>query len=269
MSDNDPLFAWVKDIGIPRVGIACRTSFSTHYWDADLKFHAASMMKAPVMMEAFHRDAEGDLPLDSHLDVVNCFSSIVDGTPYALSPEDDSDTSLYGRLGSRTSVRELVEIMIARSGNLATNILVQRLGASAIDDYAKRLGADDVRFLRGVEDGKAFRAGLNNTMTARSFLVLMERLTAGEAVSEAASEEMLSILSRQEHNEAIPSGLPPGTRVAHKTGWNDDYFHDGGVVFKEAEPLFSLAVFTQGAESKAHAETFVGEVAKRLFKTFQ
>ena len=34
------------------------------------------------------------------------------------------------------------------------------------------------------------------------------------------------VLAAQEHNEQVPAGLPPGTYVAHKTGWVDGIAHD-------------------------------------------
>ena len=57
------------------------------------RFHAASTMKVPIMIELYRRAAAGDLRLDDMMLVTNRFTSIVDGSPYELSVTDDSDGS--------------------------------------------------------------------------------------------------------------------------------------------------------------------------------
>jgi len=71
---------------------------------------------------------------------------------------------------------------------------------------------------RGVEDNKAYEKGMNNTTTARGLLILLEAIAKGKAVDPDSSRQMVEILARQKFNDAIPAGLPPGTRIAHKTG---------------------------------------------------
>jgi len=59
----------------------------------DLRFHAASTMKVPVLIELTRRVEAGELSWDDSLTVKNQFASIVDGSPYVLDPADDSDSS--------------------------------------------------------------------------------------------------------------------------------------------------------------------------------
>src|SRR5437764_3385269 len=65
----------------------------------DVEYHAASTMKVPVMIELFRKARTGMLALDDRIPVVNEFHSIVDGSPFALSPGDDSDADVYSRVG--------------------------------------------------------------------------------------------------------------------------------------------------------------------------
>src|SRR2546422_7401571 len=177
---------------------------------ANLRFHAASTMKVPVMIQIF-RDADaGLLTLDDSLVVHATFPSLVDGSSFDVDKADDSDSTLYRRLGGKASVRELLELMITRSSNLATDILIERVGAPRAQASARALGAWSIQVLRGVEDGKAYRAGLNNTTTARDLGALLAAIAQHRAASPAACAAMLAILSRQEFNEGIPAGLPPG-----------------------------------------------------------
>src|SRR2546423_74996 len=131
--------------------------------DADEPFHAASTMKVPVMIELFRQVERGWLSLDQPILLVNQFGSIVDGSPFSVDAGDDSDSLMYRRVGERVPVRELLERMIVRSSNLATNALIAIVGAERANATAHTLGASNIKVLRGVEDGKAFQAGLNNS----------------------------------------------------------------------------------------------------------
>jgi beta-lactamase class A len=223
--------------------------------------HAASTMKVPVLV-ALHRAAHvGALSLDDTLVVRNEFESIVDGSLYTLSPDDDSDPELYAEVGAPVALHELARRMIVRSSNLATNLLVQHLGPEQIQQTIEALGVTHMRVLRGVEDGKAFAAGLSNTATANDLARLMATIAGGQAVSEAHSARMLAILEAQEFNELIPAGLPPGTRVAHKTGSITGIVHDAAIVFPAGRAPYVLVVLTRGFEDPARAAEAIRAVA--------
>src|SRR5206468_48929 len=165
---------------------------------ANLRFHAASTMKVPVMIQIF-RDADaGLLRLDDSLTVHTAFPSLVGGGAFTVGKDDDSDSTLYALVGRNRSVRELLELMITRSSNLATNILIERVGASRAQASARAMGAWSIQVLRGVEDGAAYGAGLNNTTTARDLGVLLGAIATGRAASRGACDSMLAILGRQE-----------------------------------------------------------------------
>src|SRR5438876_5632786 len=234
--------------------------------DANVRFHAASTMKLPVMIQVF-RDADaGLLRLDDSLTVHVVFPSLVDASPFDVDKADDSDSTLYGRVGRPASVRDLLELMITRSSNLATNILVERVGAGRAQGSARALGAWSIQVLRGVEDGKAYRAGLNNTTTARDLGVLLAAIAQNRAASPASCREMLRILEAQEFNEGIPVGLPPGTRVAHKTGWiGEVVYHDAAVVYRSSGGSYVLVVLTGGIKQDSVAHNLVADLSRLVY----
>jgi len=233
---------------------------------ANLRFHAASTMKLPVMIQIF-RDADaGLLRLDDSLTVHTAFPSLVDGA-FVVGKDDDSDSTLYALVGRNRSVRSLLELMITRSSNLATNILIERVGADRAQGTARALGAWSIQVLRGVEDGAAYRAGLNNTTTARDLGVLLQAIATGRAASGAACDSMLAILGRQEFNEGIPVGLPPGTRVAHKTGWiGEVVYHDAAVVSPADGARYVLVVLTGGIKEDSVAHNVVADLSRILYE---
>ena len=232
----------------------------------DLEFHAASMMKVPVMVRLYRMAESGQLSLDASVRVGNVFTSILDGSEYSLSPEDDSDSTLYRRIGSDATVRELLDRMITRSSNLATNLLIEIADPDSIAVLLESVGAGGMRVLRGVEDIPAYRAGMNNTTTARGLLELYTALGRGEVAGPVATEEMIDILSEQEFNDAIPAGLPPGIPVAHKTGWITGVDHDGGIVLPPGEPPYVLVILTRGVEDEGVTRQAAADVSRMIWE---
>jgi beta-lactamase class A len=225
----------------------------TALWQPDLRFHAASTMKVPVLIELARRVDAGEQGWDQAWLVRNRFASIVDGSPYRLDPADDSDSTLYALEGTRVTAGELARLMIVRSSNLATNLLIEGLGPARVNATARQLGADSIAVLRGVEDQKAFDAGRNNTTTARDLATLLLAIARGAAAGPASTARMIATLEGQEFNDGIPAGLPPGTRAAHKTGEITATFHDAALVYPADGRPYALVVLTRGYRERADA----------------
>lgn len=251
------------------VAVAFRSLDGRSSWfrRADEPFHAASTMKVPVLIELYHQAHQGKLRLDDTLVIRNEFRSLVDGSPYSLDAADDSEADLYRAAGSPRTLAQLSELMITVSSNLATNLLIERLGVDNIQRGVHALGADGMRVLRGVEDSKAFQAGLNNTTTARALARLMQALADGEAVDPAASRAMSAVLERQTFNDGIPAGLPPGTRVAHKTGDITRIQHDAAIVY--APRPFVLVVLTRGIADQKESYALIAGITRELYAATQ
>lgn len=234
--------------------------------NGDSVFHAASTMKVPVLIELYRRIDAGALRLDQGILLVNRFHSIVDGSPYSLNAGDDSDSSMYKREGERVTVHDLMEHMITRSSNLATNVLIELVGAQHANATAHALGARNIRVLRGVEDLKAFDAGMNNTTTPRDLAVLLEAIERGTAASRASCDSMRAVLLRQEFNDEIPAGLPPGTKVAHKTGFITGVLHDAAIVYPVDRPPYVLVVLTKNIPREAVARSMIADISGLVYE---
>lgn len=232
-----------------------------------VSFHAASTMKLPVMMEVYRQAREGRLKLDERIPVKNEFKSIADGNNFSVSPEDDSEQTLYKKVGATETVRELLRLMITESSNLATNIIIERVTAARVADLMRSFGARDMKVLRGVEDGKAFERGMNNTTTARDLSLLLRAIAEGHAVSRKASREMTDVLLAQKFNEGIPAGLPADARVAHKTGSITKINHDAGIVFLAGRRKpYVLVVLVRGIAEDARAHKLIADISRVVYE---
>ena len=163
------------------------------------------------------------------------------------------------------SVRELIERMITRSSNLATNALIELVGAHNANATAHSLGARSIRVLRGVEDGKAFRAGMNNTTTPRDLAVLMEAIETGRAASRSSCAAMRDVLLHQEFNGEIPAGVPAGTKVAHKTGSITGVLHDAAVVYPTGRAPYVLVVLTREIPDQEIARRLIADISRLVY----
>jgi beta-lactamase class A len=235
------------------------------FLNADSSFHAASTVKVPVMIELFRRANSGSFTMDQRLLMVNQFASLVDGSPYSLDVGSDSDSTLYKHIGERVRVDSLLRLMITRSSNFATNTLITLVGGEAVTRTMRELGAQRIQVRRGVEDGKAFEKGLNNTTTARDLAIILRAIQEGRAASQSATREMLDILLAQEFNEKIPAGLPPGVRVAHKTGEITAVSHDAAIVYPPGQSPYVLVVLTRGLADGARSARLIADISALVY----
>lgn len=258
----------MKEHDLENLGISFYDAQTTIQWsyNADHYFHAASTMKLAVLLGVFRQVERGELRLDAPVHVRNRFTSIVNQEPFMLDLGRDADPNVYGHLGKTLTVRELAYWMITMSSNLATNLLVEVIGIPSIQYALDELDIDGMRVLRGVEDSRAFEAGLNNEVTANGLLKLLRLVADGKAYSKKACDEMLAIMLDQQYRSGIPAGLPKAARVAHKTGNISTVHHDAGIVYLEDRKPYVLVILTQFAAEKGRGVA-VADVSRDIFST--
>ncbi len=237
-------------------------------FNAKSMMHAASTMKVPVMIEVFRQAEQGKLKLTDSILVKNTFASIVDGSPYSLDLADDSDEAIYKALGHKQTIQQLVEAMITVSSNLATNLLIEIVGAQNVMRTLHELGIQNMLVLRGVEDGKAFQAGMNNRTDAHSLMLVMAALATDRAASPASCRAMIDILKAQKFRENIPAGLPPEIIVANKTGSITAIDHDAAILYPPGRGPGVLVVLTRGITQHERAHAAIAHIAREIYNVF-
>lgn len=228
-------------------------------------FHAASTMKTLVMIEVFNQAQQNIFSLDDSLPVVNSFKSIIDGCEYMLSLSDDSDDGLYKQLGKNESIRKLVFKMITVSSNLSTNILIEKVRPDNVMKTLSIMGLKNIQVLRGVEDGKAFDAGKNNTTTSFDLSIIFESIALKKCISKEISEQMIQILLSQKFNDMIPAKLSPSVKVAHKTGSITNVQHDSGIVFLPDGRSYVLVLLSKNLASNKDGVDVLSSISKFIY----
>ena len=191
----------------------------------DIPVVAASVIKIPVMIEAFRAAENGELSLDEI---------------HALRDEErmpSCGTLKAMHTGIEMTFLDLVKLMIIVSDNAATNIMINRLGIENVNKTLRALGCEKTTLNRLLFDSEASRRGVKNFITAREMGMVLEMLWRSEVVSKEASKQMMDILLDQRLNGKLPFFIDSmGIDIAHKTGEDDGISHDVGIIFAE-EPL--------------------------------
>ena len=234
--------------------------------EGDRVFHAASTIKVAVLLAIYALAERGRIRLDDALHVRNRFRSLVGGDVFRVSSNRDGDGAVHRRIGRSMRVRELAHAMITRSSNLATNLLLDHIGIAAVRSVLAEAKIDGVTMARGVEDTRAFEAGISNEVTARGLVRMFRLLCEGDFLCEETRAQMLEILHAQEFNSMIPDGLPKGALVAHKTGEISTVCHDAGIVFLPDRRPYVLAILAEMPASVENRSAPVAAISRAIYE---
>ena len=192
-------------------------------WQADIPLVAASVIKIPILVEAFRQERDGELSMEEK---------------FVIRPEDKMPSCgalTYLHDGLEVTLADLCVLMIILSDNSATNLLIDRLGIDSVNQTLRNLGLEKTTLRRRLFDSAASKKGIQNHITAREMGLMLKLIYEKKCISQAADEKMLSILKDQRLNGKIPFFLDD-YEIAHKTGEDDGITHDVGIVFAE-EPI--------------------------------
>lgn len=176
--------------------------------NADTVFPTASMVKVPIMARIFEKMEAGEL----HYDSTHVYE---DRLYYA-----GEDVVASFKAGERISLHKLLFLMISFSDNTAS-LWLQELSdtGTKVNDLMARLGLEHTRVNSRTEGRQdAFRVYGWGQTTPREMATLVEKIYAGEVLSEEASEEMYRLMSKSLWDNEALSSVPKHINVASKQG---------------------------------------------------
>jgi beta-lactamase class A len=205
----------------------------------------ASLIKFPVMVEAYRQAAEKGLDLKKTV---------------TLEKEDKVPGSgiltYHFSDGATFPLRDAVHLMIVYSDNTATNLVIDEIGIPSTARTMEALGYPNTKIHSKVfrRDTSAFperskRFGLGST-TALEMLRLCQALHKGELVNKAASEEMLKHMLACDDKDKFPRFLPPGTKLAFKTGSVDGTRTAAGILTTRRGPVALCVLSAEHADGR-------------------
>ncbi len=214
-------------------------------------YEAASLVKLPILVELYRRAEAGQLSLDEEMTFEERFR--VGG----------SGEIGQGPAGTRWKLADLGRLMIVKSDNVATDMLLERLGMDSIQRAMKELGLEDTTVQRTIFDFSAIDEGRDNLTSTRDMVRLLALISDNKL---PGSQAMRAVLEQQTKNELIPAGLPPGTRVAHKAGELTGLLHDAGIV-STPRGDYILVLLGEFPDRETGVATWKG-VSSRVYRAF-
>lgn len=207
---------------------------------ADENFGAASIGKLPVLISLYKAATEGEADLDDEIsilpsDVQTYGSGVLQGYP----------------VGARIPLRECAFFLVNESDNTAWTMLERRLGKPRIQADLDRFGVRDTDYEE-------------RSTTPDDVLLMLRKISDPSFTSEKLSDEMLDAMTDTYLEDRIPAGLPPNTRVAHKTGSYAGSYGDAAIVFPEGEKSdehYFIVVLADDAQ-EADARAAMREMAR-------
>ena len=209
----------------------------------DVPVPSASTRKISIMMAALAAVHAGKLSLDQKV------------TIEAKYQDNDSGTFQHLTPGFWITLRDALVMMIIVSDNTCTGLVVDLVGLGELQRYCEGVGMTGTTHRFGIPPRLAADHRLDQvtTTTPNDQGLLLELILRGTTDADTArrlgcTPELcrlgLDILSWQKLKTRLPSLLPLGTKVAHKTGTGPRGFMDAGIVFMDDRPLFILAAYT-------------------------
>jgi beta-lactamase class A len=222
-------------------------------WNENQPLPAASIIKLPVAVSVFEQELAGKIDLDDEV---------------VLKPTDKADGSgvlKRARSGTRLTVGSLVELMLQRSDNTATNILTDLLGLEEINGTCRRQGLAVTCMPRYIMDLEARDNRIENYTSAADMARLLKALYGRRILDPTASTQLLEILKGQRVRDRLPRYLPPSVVIAHKTGLMKDACHDVGIIYGRNHD-YVVAVLTTEFGSFAQAKQAIGQIGRAVYQ---
>ena len=221
-------------------------------FNEDLPLVAASVVKVPVMVEAFRQFRAGLLDPDEQVTI----------RPEDRMPSCGALTYLSDRV--RPTLMDLTTLMIILSDNTAANLMIDRVGVDAVNRTMEERGVPGICLRRKFFQPQLAALGVTNTVTARGCGVLLEKMAKGELLGGEDDARMLSILYNQRLNGKIPFFLH-GVKIAHKTGEDDGTTHDAALI--QAKRPFVLCMLSNDVDVPEY-ERLMQDTARELYEMY-
>ncbi|MCX8161292.1 MAG: class A beta-lactamase-related serine hydrolase [Candidatus Saccharicenans sp.] len=228
----------------------------TFLHNEEARFPAASLIKIPIMVACFKAVEDGRLDLREK---------------YVLRRQDRvGGSGLLRRMrnGRTFTYEELIDYMVTHSDNIATNVIIKRLGFDYIKEVFDSLGLKDTVLNRLMMDFRAREEGLENYTSAREMTGLLEMIYYGRCLSAGISEKCLDVLKRQRINDRLPRFLPREATVAHKTGQEREVCHDAGIVFSPHGD-YIITVLVRTWSGPLTTKTFIARLSSYFYQIFK
>ncbi|MEQ9408695.1 MAG: serine hydrolase [Fuerstiella sp.] len=234
---------------------------------ADKVMPTASLIKLPVMIEAYRQISAGMLSPDQ----------LIQLTEEDKVPGSGILTRHFGA-GSQLTLQDAIRLMMAYSDNTATNLVIDQIGLPATSETMSRMGFPETklhaRVYRGSESifpERSRQYGLGSTRAA-DIVMLLQQLHHQQLATPEYCEAMLEHLKSCESRSKLPRYLPKKVVVAHKTGSVSRSRCDAGIIYSANGPIAVCVLTSENADRRwaddNAADVLIGRIARAVYDHF-
>ena len=177
--------------------------------------------------------------------------------------------------GAYLPARELIELMITRSSNPATDALLDVVGGpAAVNDWARRAGIHEFTLTRDIatlvrDDGEydpATVVDVRDSATPKAMTDMLTGLYQGKWLSRSSRNVVIGAMERTRTGKRrIRANMPSNVLVAHKTGSLNNTSSDIGIITAPDGRSIALAIYVTGQGAKLRREAKIAEIARALY----
>lgn len=242
----------VIDEGQGRLSLAIEFPGHSIKNNGDIQYSAASLIKLPILLEGFRQIQDGKLNPNEIISVPPAEKVGGAGVLSHLSHH------------SKVTIHDLLTLMIIVSDNTATNLIIERIGMTAVNEMCKRLGLKQTRLNRKLMDFDAMQSGFDNHMSAFDALTCLKAIDKSEMFHTKSRESMLWMLHHQQFCQKLPAKINrEHIYVANKTGELPGVEHDCAILRYKEHTIYA-AVLIDGLKDKGAGSEVLARVGEYL-----
>ncbi|KLE34532.1 class A beta-lactamase [Aurantiacibacter luteus] len=248
-------------IGVAAIDLSNGQSISVL---GDQRFPMASTSKIAIAATFLEMVDQGRASLSSEYPML-----------YPVSSRPFSSSVAPVRRGEYMSAQNLIEIMITRSSNQATDALLEAVGGpSAVNAWARRAGLTEFSLDRDIatlvrDDGEfdpAHHIDMRDSATPQTMVQLLSGIYQGRWLSPESRRVILGAMERcRTGTRRIPAMLPSGVSVAHKTGSLNNTSSDIGILTAPDGRTIAVAIYVTGQGSRPNREARIASIARAIY----
>lgn len=252
-----------------RIGVAAMDLTSGRMVDVlgDQRFPMASTSKIAIAATFLEGVDNGKWSLSSEFPLL---------VPVASRPFSSAIAPV--RPGEYMSAARLIELMITRSNNYATDALLKVVGGpKAVNAWVERAGIEDWHIDRDIatlvrDDGAIDPAKVvdkRDSATPKAMVKMLAGIYQGKWLSPSSRRVLLGAMSRcLTGKRRIPAGVPAGVQVSHKTGSLNNTSSDVGIIETPDGRVFAVAIYVTGQGGRPGRESRIASIARTIYNGY-
>lgn len=203
----------------------------------------ASVNKAPIIAALYYFDKQGKISLDDKI------------TIQEKDKQDYGTGSIrYQKLPQTYSLRNLAKLALKQSDNTAAHVISLKIGEENVQKLINSWGMNQTNMV-------------NNKTTVFDMSILFEKIYKGEIANGANTKELLGFMTDTDFEDRLPKGLPNGTKIYHKTGDEEGFVHDVGII-DTGKQVYYLGVMTSDiGDNLDQTKNTIAEISKKIFNS--